>query len=361
MTSIAEEVSTPNKYNNSKITELKDLLNNKLFIIDKKNNDVEEQEKAIAFFDDMAIDRYLRARSNNVKAAYDHIEKSYKWRIQNKPLQIFCSYCIEDRHSHSLRLLGIDQKSQRPVIYSCMYTATRRNNLKSNMEHMTRTFEDAQYLIKKTREEREKEESKKDKPKSNGDDNGIKEEEEEDLTPTSEQWVVFFDLYGFGIYDCDPRTAVYTAHLLTHYPERLSLGVVVDAPWGWAGLWSAISPILDERTRKKIVFVRSKAKPEDKDSVESICGLGEEESKWLRKEINIQREISKPDDHSYWLPPPVKEKNENDNDDDEVHDSRGFKSFVNTKLYIDILSKNAIYKDLVICPEVDDNKKNEKY
>ena len=124
------------------------------------------------------------------------------------------------------------------------------------MEHMTRTFEDAQYLIKKTREEREKEESKRIN-QSNGDDNGMKEEE--DLTPTSEQWVVFFDLYGFGIYDCDPRTAVYTAHLLTHYPERLSLGVVVDAPWGWAGLWSAISPILDERTRKKIVFVRSKA------------------------------------------------------------------------------------------------------
>ena len=40
-----------------------------------------------------------------------------------------------------------------------------------------------------------------------------------DLTPASEQWVVFFDLYGFGILDCDPRTAVYTAHLLTHYLE----------------------------------------------------------------------------------------------------------------------------------------------
>ena len=171
--------------------ELKELCTKELFIIDKESEDVEAQENAINFFDDMAIDRYLRARSNNVKAAYDHIEKSYKWRIQNKPLQIFCSYCIEDRHSHSLRLLGLDQKSQRPVIYSCMYTATRRNNLKSNMEHMTRTFEDAQYLIKKTREEREKEETRKDKPKINDDDNGIKEEEE-DLTPTSEQWVVFF-------------------------------------------------------------------------------------------------------------------------------------------------------------------------
>ena len=50
------------------------------------------------------------------------------------------------------------------------------------MEHMTRTFEDAQYLIKKTREETEKEETRKDKPKINDDDNGIKEEEE-DLTP----------------------------------------------------------------------------------------------------------------------------------------------------------------------------------
>ena len=119
-----------------------------------------------------------------------------------------------------------------------------------------------------------------------------------DLTPASEQWVVFFDLYGFGILDCDPRTAVYMpAHLLTHYPERLSLGVVV-MPWGWSSLWGAISPILDERTRKKIVFVRSTAKPEDKDSVESVCGLGKDESEWMRNEINIQRNISKPEDHS---------------------------------------------------------------
>ena len=100
--------------------ELKELCTNELFIIDKENEDIEAQQNAISFFDDMAIDRYLRARSNNVKAAFAHIEKSYKWRVKNKPLQIFCSYCMEDRHSHSLRLLGVDKKSQRPVIYSCM-------------------------------------------------------------------------------------------------------------------------------------------------------------------------------------------------------------------------------------------------
>lgn len=360
------------RFERPEFKELKELCTKELFIIDKENEDTEAQQNAISFFDDMAIDRYLRARSNNVKAAFAHIEKSYKWRVKNKPLQIFCSYCIEDRHSHSLRLLGVDKKSQRPVIYSCMYTATRRNNLKSNMEHMTRTFENAQYLIKQTRLQQQQQQQKEETDNGGSDNNKTthkdnaatnnntkqqqgEEKDEEDLTPNSEQWVVFFDLYGFGILDCDPRTAVYTAHLLTHYPERLSLGVVVDAPWGWSTLWSAISPILDERTRQKIVFVRSNAKPDDKDSVEKVCGLGSEECKWLRKEIDIQRTIKKPDEHSYWLKPEEKQQKAegsiDDNNatkiDEEIHDSRGFKSFVDTKVYVDILGKNPIYKDLV--------------
>ena len=327
--------------------ELKNLCLKNLFIINE-GEDSAAHEEAASFFDDYAIERYLRARSNNVKAAYEHIQKTFKWRVKNQPLQIYCSYCIEDRHSHSLRLVGMDQKTRRPVIYSCMYTATRRNNLKSNMEHMTRTFEDAQLMIKRSREEYDTKakcnglETEEDKSTALSDHQNNKDSS--DLTPASEQWVVFFDLYGFGILDCDPRTAVYTAHLLTHYPERLSLGVVVDAPWGWSSLWGAISPILDERTRKKIVFVRSNAKPEDKDSVESVCGLGKDESQWMRNEIDIQRNISKPEDHSYWQKPKVEES---DGKRIVGHDSRGFKSFVDTPLYNELLGNNPIYKDLI--------------
>ena len=335
----ATETKTP------EFAELKSLCLKNLFIINEEE-DSNAQKEAIRFFDDYAIERYLRARSNNVKAAYEHIQKTYKWRIKNQPLQIYCSFCIEDRHSHSLRLVGMDQKTRRPVIYSCMYTATRRNNLKSNMEHMTRTFEDAQLMIKRSREDTKasSNDRKADEDKLTASSDQQSGQESGDSTPVSEQWVVFFDLYGFGILDCDPRTAVYTAHLLTHYPERLSLGVVVDAPWGWSSLWGAISPILDERTRKKIVFVRSTAKPEDKDSVEGVCGVGKDESQWMRNEIDIQRKASKPEDHSYWESPKANESIVN-----KIvgHDSRGFKSFVDTPLYNEILGNNPIYKDLI--------------
>ena len=75
----------------------------------------------------------------------------------------------------------------------------------------------------------------------------------------------------------------------------------------------------------------------------------------MRKEIDIQRTIKKPDEHSYWLKPEEKQQKAegsiDDNNatkiDEEIHDSRGFKSFVDTKVYVDILGKNPIYKDLV--------------
>lgn len=46
------------------------------------------------------------------------------------------------------------------------------------------------------------------------------------------QWVWVSDFKGFGLSDCDPRLAkVFLDLSAAHYPERLGLFLVIDAPW----------------------------------------------------------------------------------------------------------------------------------
>ena len=47
-----------------------------------------------------------------------------------------------------------------------------------------------------------------------------------------DQWVWVSDFKGFGMSDCDPRLAkVFLDLSAAHYPERLGLFLVIDAPW----------------------------------------------------------------------------------------------------------------------------------
>ena len=81
----------------------------------------------------------------------------------------------------------------------------------------------------------------------------------------------------------------------------------------------------------------------------------------MRREINIQRAINAPEDHCYWAKPARTDgANTTEDAKEEIHDSRGFKSFVDTPLYVEILSQNEIYKDLFPAtapPAAEDGKK----
>ena len=74
-----------------------------------------------------------------------------------------------------------------------------------------------------------------------------------------EQQIVLFDLTGFS------RQQAHFAMLRTlitinqeYYPERLSLGVIVNAPRLFQWVWSIISPWIDPKTRKKILLLGTK-------------------------------------------------------------------------------------------------------
>jgi hypothetical protein len=52
--------------------------------------------------------------------------------------------------------------------------------------------------------------------------------------------------------------------LQNHYPERLGVLILVDAPFLFRAFWKVISPFVDAKTLKKVVFVSGNDKEKRK-------------------------------------------------------------------------------------------------
>ena len=71
-----------------------------------------------------------------------------------------------------------------------------------------------------------------------------------------EQWVWVSDFFGFSTGDMHPGMAQQFVRLsAVHYPERLGLYLVIDAPFIFEGLWRLVKSWLDPVTVQKIRFV----------------------------------------------------------------------------------------------------------
>lgn len=75
------------------------------------------------------------------------------------------------------------------------------------------------------------------------------------------QWVWLMCLARYSSASSPPLSVSIAAAkaLAAHWPERLAAAVIVDAPLVFQVLWSAVSPLLDEKTRSKIRFLQSDA------------------------------------------------------------------------------------------------------
>jgi len=45
--------------------------------------------------------------------------------------------------------------------------------------------------------------------------------------------------------------------LQDHYPERLGIAFIINAPWAWTVLWKMLQPFLTDRTKKKVRMLSS--------------------------------------------------------------------------------------------------------
>jgi hypothetical protein len=106
--------------------------------------------------------------------------------------------------------------------------------------------------------------------------------------------------------------------LLDKFPERLSQAFLVDPPSIFWSLWSVCKPILKERTKQKVVFL----KLSELDSKGET--LGREITDWVKAEGNENRWLSNTEDGQkqppkrYWRAPT----------NGHTHDPRGVQSFV---------------------------------
>jgi len=72
-----------------------------------------------------------------------------------------------------------------------------------------------------------------------------------------EKWAIIIDMDGYSMSNAPPlKTSRATLSIMQdHYPERMHRCFMLDAPWLFSGMWSALSPFIDPVTRDKICFV----------------------------------------------------------------------------------------------------------
>ncbi|OLQ09444.1 Random slug protein 5 [Symbiodinium microadriaticum] len=151
------------------------------------------EDSCAAFADDACVKRYLRACNGDVQSAAGALAATLKWRQQTRPAEVECSACAQSPHSHNMRMVGTDA-SGRPVLYTSYNQALNRADPAKNMEHLTRTLEDASAALASRAARGE----------------GL-----------AESWVLVCDFHGYSWFvDTDPRAALFAARLLAHYPER---------------------------------------------------------------------------------------------------------------------------------------------
>jgi CRAL/TRIO domain len=242
--------------------------------------------------------RYIVARSWNIEKAEEQLVDTLKWRAKEHPGgRPFwqAPKALHNPLSLNMRIVGWDSHG-RPIGYTRFSQAHDRWDANANLEHLTLIMESAVRMIR----ERCK--------------RGY------NATADTRQCIWLIDFDGFSIRDQNPKTAVMVARLLNHYPEILHACVLLDAPLLFNGLWKLVSPLLDERVQRKIMFVKGK-------QADSVLRerFGSDAADWIAAEVKDcaekqrQKMLKK-----YWIPP----KHEGE------HDPRGIPSYVRSDLYI---------------------------
>lgn len=210
--------------------------------------------------DEAMCNRYLRAAGGDPKHAAKRIADTLSWRRAEQPEDMACTACRADHKSHYMQVVGHD-RTQRPLIYSCLALATNRD-VEDNRRHMIATFEQAIRLM----------------PAQQAGQRPV------------ESWCWVMDFHGFSIRDCDPRLAkIFLTLSAAHYPERLGTFFIVSAPTVFNTLWSAISRFIDPVTKAKIHFVNFSKK--DNGKLEGLLGryFDGTTATWLLREMEDNR------------------------------------------------------------------------
>lgn len=230
--------STPNGFENSLRPE-------------EEQNKIDEMRKLIGplsgklalYCSDVSISRYLAARSWNVKKAAKMLKTTLKWRLDYKPEEIRWDDVASEAETGKIYRSNYKDKLGRPVLVMrprCQNT----KSVKGQIKYLVYCMENAVV----------------------------------NLPEDQEQMVWLIDFHGFNLSNISIKVTKETAHVLQdHYPERLGIAILYDAPKVFEPFWKIAKPFLDPKTASKVKFMYSDD-PNSKKMMEELFDMSLVES-----------------------------------------------------------------------------------
>lgn len=179
------------------------------------------------YHNDFSLRRYLRA-FKTVDDAFKAILKTNKWRVEYGVAELTEENPLVKKHTeqNKAKVLRHRDMSGRPVVY---IPAKNHNVNDRDIDELTKFIV---YCLEEA--------SKK-----------CFEEVVDNLC-------IVFDLRDFGLSCMDYQVLKNLIWLLSkHYPERLGVCLILNAPALFSGCWAVIKGWLDENTSSKVLFISS--------------------------------------------------------------------------------------------------------
>lgn len=182
---------------------------------------------------DMCLLRYLRARDWKIAKSVPMFTKTIEWRREFDVENIEPEQLEIESETGKNYLAPIFDKFGRPVVVM----SPGRQNTDTYDRQMQYTVFNMERAIRRMDESK-----------------GI------------EQMVLLFDLNGFSLSTRPPLSVSkqFLDILSNHYPERLGVAFIIDAPWLFSAFWKLIRPFVNKKTRDKIIFVSGNTDPKSK-------------------------------------------------------------------------------------------------
>ncbi|PHU20291.1 hypothetical protein BC332_11442 [Capsicum chinense] len=248
---------------------------------EEKQTKIDEMRKLIGplsgklalYCSDGSISRYLTARSWNVKKAAKMLKTTLKWRFDYKPEEIRWDDVAIEAETGKIYRSNYKDKYGRPVLVMrprCQNT----KSIKGQIKYLVYCMENAVI----------------------------------NLPEDQEQMVWLIDFHGFNLSHISVKVTKETAHVLQdHYPERLGIAILYDAPKIFEPFWKIAKPFLDPKTASKVKFMYSDD-PNSKKIMEELFDMSLVESAFggndeAEFDVNKYAERMREDDKklsSFW-------------------------------------------------------------
>ncbi|EAY87552.1 hypothetical protein OsI_08963 [Oryza sativa Indica Group] len=199
--------------------------------------------KAALYCSDASIARYLVARNWEVKKATKMLKKTLKWRSEYKPDEIRWDEIANEAATGKIYRTDYFDKSGRSILV-----------MRPGVQNTKKAKGQIRYLVYCM-------------------ENAIL-----NLPHDQSQMVWLIDFAGFSLSNISLHVTKLTADVLQgHYPERLGVAILYNAPKFFESFWKIASPILEPKTFNKVKFVYPD-RPETNKIMEDLFNMEELES-----------------------------------------------------------------------------------